>query len=432
MRTTTLTGCGERGLAAIFVVLTALTNASLAGDWPQWLGPNRNGVSEEVVEAWRKFPKAKWKRTTASGFGCPVVADGIVYVHTSVPKEDKEEVIAIDAATGEDRWTDSYPRAVFRSQLGVGPRATPSVIKGKLVTTGITGIITGYDAKSGKRLWQINPWEDLKIPRPNFGVCASPVIVDDRLVVAVGGEGASIVAYDVETGKEAWKTLDEPAGSASPIVVTRGDGDEKRNEVVVQTTLRLVSLNPKDGSIYWEHPLVFQPSGVSPTSLVLRNVLICSTQDTGTLALKIPGKDETAPPALEWWKQDLASYFSTGSLDAKGRAFIVTNQVMPLPRADVRCVDVKSGDEKWVKTGLGYFHIGIITLADGKLLTLDDAGTLLLAEPTDTEFKELARAKVCGGTFCNPVLSNGSLFVRDSDDIACFDLREKAEEPAKE
>lgn len=174
--------------------------------------------------------------------------------------------------------------------------------------------------------------------------------------------------------------LDEPAGAASPIVFNNTDGAEMRTEVIVQTTLRLVGLSPADGKILGTSS-VFEPSGVSPTSLVVGNQLICSTQDTGTLSLLLPAIGTTNVPTLQWWKQDLSSYFSTGSVGANGLAYIVTNQVMPLPRADVRCVDIKSGEEKWVKENLGYFHLGIIRLSDGKLLTLNDAGTVVLSEP---------------------------------------------------
>jgi outer membrane protein assembly factor BamB len=389
-------------------------------------------VSSEKVSVWTKFPKASWKRTTASGFGTPVVADGILFVHTVGGGKDEEEVIAVDVKTGEDLWHDVYPRSPFRSQLGSGPRATPMVANGKLYTTGITGVISCYEAKTGKRVWQMNPWEDLKIPRPGFGVCASPVVVADRIIIPVGGEGASIVAFDAQTGKEVWKQFDEPAGAASPTVVTRGEGSEARKEVVVQTTLRLVGLDPVDGKVHWEHPLVFEPSGVTPTSLALGDLLICSTQDTGTMALKMPTGSESTPPSQEWWKQDLSSYFSTGSLDPNGRVFLITNQVMPLPRADLKCLDAKTGEELWTKTGMGYFHFGIITLADGKLLTLDDAGTLILAEPGEKEFKELARATVCGGSFCNPVLADGRLYVRDSKEIRCYRIPLEGETPEVE
>jgi len=403
------------------LILAASTTAE-AGDWPQWLGPNRNGVAVETVAAWKEFPAARWKRATASGFSVPVVVNGILYVHASVAEKDEEEVIAVDVRTGQDLWTDRYARSAYRSALGVGPRATPSVVDGHLITTGITGVISCYEARTGKRQWQMNPWETLKIPRPNFGVCASPVATEGKLFVAVGGEGASVVAYDLKTGEQVWQALDEPAGSASPLVVTRDVDGKTQTELVVQTTLRLVGMSPRDGTVNWEHPLVFQPSGVSPTSLVLNDRLICSTQDTGTLTLKLPTETSSTSPQLEWWNQELSSYFSTGTVGSQDRVYLVTNQVMPLPRADVRCLDVKTGRERWIRKGLGYFHVGLIMLSDGKLLLLDDAGNLLLMQPGDESLEELCRAKVCGGTFCNPVLADGCVFVRDSKEVVCYPL----------
>ncbi|MFO1002368.1 MAG: PQQ-binding-like beta-propeller repeat protein [Planctomycetaceae bacterium] len=413
----------SHNLCQTVLLLIAIPSGGLmASDWPQWLGPMRNGVSSETIKPWSEFPEAAWIRETANGFSVPVVADGMLFVHAAVPDKDEEEVIAVDAKTGKDLWHDFYSRAPYSSQLGNGPRATPSVVDGRLFTTGITGVISCYEASTGKRQWQMNPWEDLKVPRPGFGVCASPVVVRGKLIVAVGGEGVSIVAYDTETGKESWRALDEPAGAASPVIFNNGNGAEMRTEVVVQTTLRLVGLSPEDGTILWEHPLVFEPSGVSPTSLIVGNQLICSTQDTGTLSLQLPAVGTTNVPVLQWWKQDLSSYFSTGSVGSEDLAYIVTNQVMPLPRADVRCVNIKSGEQKWVRENLGYFHLGIIRLSDGKLLTLNDAGTVTLFEPGEKELVELARGKACGGTFSNPILSNGYLYVRDGKGVSCFNL----------
>ncbi|MBM4074395.1 MAG: hypothetical protein FJ267_01970 [Planctomycetes bacterium] len=123
-----------------------------------------------------------------------------------------------------------------------------------------------------------------------------------------------------------------------------------------------------------------------------------------------------------WWNEKLSSYFSTGSVGGDDRVFLITNTIMPLPRADLLCLDSQSGDELWKKQGLGYFHAGIIVTANDKLLILDDAGNLILAEANRQGYQELSKSKVCGGTFCNPTLADGYVVVRDGQEVVCLNL----------
>ncbi|MGE3314810.1 MAG: PQQ-binding-like beta-propeller repeat protein [Planctomycetaceae bacterium] len=403
---------------AVLLFVAAFAKSAPAGDWPQWLGPSRNGTSSEVVAPWSEAPKVLWKHPVGSGFSTPVIADGKFFVHAQEGTKDAEEVIAIDIASGKVAWRKSYERTTYRSALGAGPRATPMVHEGRLYSYGITGTLSCFDADKGSLVWQAQPFSDLKASVPDFGVCSSPIAVGNKVIVPVGGPGSAVVAYDAATGSIAWKGLDEPGCSASPITIKTGSGESERTDIVVQTTLRIVGLNPDDGAIRWEHPLVFQPSGVSPTPLMVGDSLVCTTQDTGTLALKF-GKEKN--PTTPWWQHDWSSYFSTGAAGAEGEVYVVTNLVMPLPRADLRCIEITSGKEKWRKESLGYFHIGVILTGDRKLLLLDDGGNLTLAE-TEKGFKQLARAKICGGTFVNPVLSNGKLFARDGKEVVCVEL----------
>ncbi len=409
----------------VFVVLVTASitfnNSTQAGDWPQWLGPTRNGVTTEVIEPWSESPPLQWSHPVGNGFSVPVVAAGIVYVHAAVKGEQAEQVTAFDLKSGDEKWTQKYARATFGSALGVGPRATPSVVDGHLVTFGITGELVCFNAKTGEKLWQINPYADNNIPLPGFAVCSSPLVIKDRIYIPIGGAEMAIAAYDLNTGKLVWTALDEPASSASPISWSRQENGESVLDIVVQTTLRIVGLDPDNGNVRWEHPLVFQPSGVSPTPLVTQDRLICTTQDTGTLAIESQVQSGGEMPQA-WWKQDLTSYFSTGTLGQNDQMFLVTNVLMPLPRTDVRCVNSKTGEELWHQKGLGYFHVGLIATANHRLLMLDDAGTLVLAESTPTGFQELSNAKVCNGTFVNPVLSEGLLIVRDDKEIRCLKL----------
>ncbi|MBX3442299.1 MAG: PQQ-like beta-propeller repeat protein [Planctomyces sp.] len=403
-------------------LLLAVVREAPAGDWPQWLGPRRNGVSEEIVAPWETPPEAAWRKTIGSGFSSPVVAHGLVFVHAGVAeRDDREVVLAFDAVTGEVKWSDEHDRPRYRSDLGNGPRATPLVVEGRLYTFGISGVLSCYDAVSGDRQWQINPYDALQATRPGFGVCSSPVVVENRVIVPLGGAGSAVAAFDANTGELAWKELDEPAGTASPVVLRRGAGDSQRAEVVVQTTLRLLGLNPADGSILWEHPLVFQPSGVSPTPLTIGDFLVSSTQDTGSLALELPTGGEPAPH-LKWWNQDLGSYFSTGTVDGRGGVLLITNAQMPLPRADLHSVDLATGETRWTQKGLGYFHLSLIRTGDGKVLLLDDGGNLVLASIAGDRFEVLSKAKVCRGTFVNPAFANGRLYARDASELVCVPL----------
>lgn len=401
------------------------TGTADAADWPQWLGPSRNGTTNQTVAAWSEPPRVVWRHAVSMGFSSPVVADGKVFVHTTIAEANEEEVLAIDARTGDVVWRDRYPRARYGDALGAGPRATPTVAEQRLYTYGITGVLSCYDVLSGERLWQVKPYEDFNAPLPNFGVCSSPVVAAGNVIVLVGGPGSAAVAYDAESGGLVWQALDEPVGSASPIVITRGKGNDKRTELVVQTTLRMVGLNPDNGSVNWEHPIVFQPSGVSPTPLAVGETLVCTTQDTGTMALTLP-TDVDAAAEVKWWKQDLASYFSSGTLGPDNLVYIVTNLVMPLPRADIRCLDLATGQQLWHEPGLGYFHVGVIRTGDSKLFLLDDAGNLILAEAGRDGYRELARSQVCRGTFANPAFADGRVYVRDDRKLICVELSGQA------
>jgi len=244
----------------------------------------------------------------------------------------------------------------------------------------------------------------------------------------VGGADFAIAAYDVASGKLAWKALDEPAGSASPTLLRTGPKGADR-EVVAQTTLRMVGLDPADGKVRWEQPLVFEPSGVSPTPFAVGDLMLCTTQGSGTLAIELPGKGR-AVPNLKWTKADFSGYFSTGTKGPEGTALIVTNALAPVPRADLRCLDTAHGDELWHKGGLGYFHVGVLATANGKLLLLNDAGDLTLAEVTRKGYRQLAKSHVCHGTFCNPALAGGRLYVRDDKEVICLDLNAPAKTAA--
>ncbi|WP_020476040.1 PQQ-binding-like beta-propeller repeat protein [Zavarzinella formosa] len=401
-------------------LLLMVAPVALAGDWPQWLGPKRDGGTDEKVKAWEEAPKVLWKLPVGAGHSVPVVADGRVFVHAQLPGKEAEEVIAVDATTGKEIWRQNYTRAPYKSVLNTGPQSTPVVSGGKLFTFGITGVLTCFDASGGKQLWQTDVYKTFKADLPRFGVCCSPLVVGNRVLVPVGGKGAGVVAFDTEKGAVQWQALDDPASTASPVLVAGINGPD----VVFMTSLRLVALNPLDGEVSWEYPLVFQPAGASPTPLVVGDKLFASTMTNGTTAIRI-GKKEDKPAADQVWQEkEMKGYFSSGTSANKERLYLITNTLKPIPSAALTCVDLKTGKQLWARRGVGYFHAAPLRTGDGNLLVLSDSGSLTLVADDPKEYRELARAKVCGGTLTGMAFSDGKLFVRDAKEVTALRLND--------
>jgi outer membrane protein assembly factor BamB len=282
-----------------------------------------------------------------------------------------------------------------------------------------------YEVEKGKRLWQIDLYKHTKADLPSFAVCCSPLVVGNRVIVSVGGKGRCVVALHADTGAVAWQSLDDPASTSSPLLFTGGGRSPGATpDVVFMTPLRLVGLDPIDGSLRWQHSMVFQPKGTSPTPVALGNKLVASSQAHGAVSVQISTKDDTLLAEPAWQNQDLKSYFSSG-VAAGGLVFLVTNVIQPLPAAAIDCIEAKTGQRLWSKEKVGYFHAGLIRTGDGKLLVLNDSGVLTLLEVDSRGAKELARAKVCGGTLVSPALANGRLYARDDRELICVQLTAK-------
>jgi outer membrane protein assembly factor BamB len=407
-----------------FAVLLACGAAVRAAEWPQWLGPKRDGSTTEKVAPWKEkeTPKVLWREAVGQGFSCPVVAGGRVFVHACVPDKEEEEVSARDAATGKLLWRDVYSRPTFQSVLGNGPRATPTVAGKRLFTMGINGVLSCYEVEGGKRLWQVNLYQQFKAELPNFACCCSPLVVGNRVIVSVGGKGRCVVALHADTGEVQWQALDDAASTSSPVLFTGGERPRgAAPDVVFLTPLRLVALDPLDGTLRWEHPMVFQPAGTSPTPVAIGDKLVASTQAHGAVAVRVGKKDDKSAAEAAWQDKEIKSYFSSG-VSAGDLLVLVTNTVEPLPAAALACLDAGTGKQLWTREKVGYFHAGVIRTGDGRLLVLNDSGVLTLLEPDAKACRELARAKVCGGTLVSPALADGKLFVRDDKEVICLQL----------
>jgi outer membrane protein assembly factor BamB len=412
-----------RPMLAALVTLT-LANLASAGDWPQWLGPNRDGVSPEVVKPWTGDPKVLWRVPVGDGHSSPIVAKGKVYLHSRVPGRDEEQLQQFDAVTGKPGgFTAVHARAAFTTPFGTGPRATPLVTPdGAVVSLGATGVLA-YDVPApsagSAKAWNTNVLEQFKAPNLRFGVSASPLFESGLILVAVGGKGAGVVAYK-PNGEVAWKALNDPASYAAPVAFDAGG----QRQAVFLTAEAVESLDPKTGNLHWRYPFRDLLSESSTTPVKMGDLLIVSSVTVGSAGLRLTAKD--GKPAVEqaWKNPNLTCYFSTPLPVGDKHVFAVTGSLAGAmkPEATLQCVEAATGKSLWSRPKVGRYHAALIRTGDGKVLMLEDTGDLVLIDPDPAAYKELARSKVCGQTWAHPALADGRLYLRDDKELICLQL----------
>lgn len=392
---------------------------SSAADWPQWLGPNRDGTSSAKIAPWTTAPSVVWRVPVGEGHSSPVVAHGKVYLHDRVAGKEEERITVFNAKTGEREQEHVHPRVPYTGQFGSGPRGTPAVADdGQIVSLGIAGVLSA----DGKNSWSIDTLKQFNVANLRFGVSASPLIDGDRVIAHVGAKGASLVAFDRKTGSVAWQSQDDAASYAAPIIT---DHAGKRC-LITLTSAGVVALNPSDGSLLWRHPFkdLLQESSATPCRS--GELLIVSSVTLGSMALKLTEKDGKPAAEQAWRNPALCCYFSTPVPVGKDNLYMVTgsltNVMRGQPQADLCCVETTTGKLLWKKEKVGKYHASLVRTGDDKLLMHSDGGELMLLDPNASEYRELSRATICGPTWAHPALADSRLYVRDEKELICIQL----------
>ncbi len=401
----------KRSLLAV-VALPALVAAA---DWPQFLGPTRDGHSPEtgLVRSFpKKGPPVVWEREVGEGYSGPVIAGGRLVMFHRVKDEDVVE--CLDAATGKPLWKFPYATE-YSDQLGKGdgPRSTPLIAGGRVCTLAADGRLHCLDLESGKKVWMRDLHADYRVPQNYFGVGTSPIVEGENVVVNVGGRGG-IVALNKDTGKEAWKTGDDPPSYSSPVAATF---DGKRR-LVFLTRTGLVLLDPSTGRALhrkrWRARMDASVNAAVPL-VVGDEIFISSSYDTGGTVLRV-GRDSLESV----WEGDesLSTHYNTAVHHA-GRLYGFHGRQEQ--GTEFRCVAWKTGKVRWSKEGFG---CSSILAADGLLFVLSEEGELVVVEPTPEQYREKARATVLSGPVrAHPALSGGRLYARDNKKLVCWDLK---------
>lgn len=384
-----------------------------AQDWPQWLGPTRDGKIDDTIEPWKKPLEAVWSVPVGDGHSSPIVAQGMVFLHHKPGNSDEETLTAWDLS-GKKVWEVTNPRDPFKSEFGVGPRATPSYSDGKIYSLGVTGILICRDAATGKEIWSKPLLAEFKAKNLYFGVSSSPLVDGNYVYVMPGGELGSIVALNKKTGDLVWKSGTDRASYSSPTITVL----EGRKLLVFQTERGVVGLDPATGKEQFRIPLKDLLNESSTTPVRIGDMLFASSVTFGSIGIKLSA---TEPVASQAWKNNkLTCYFGT-PVEFDGSLYAVTGQIVN-PTATLHCIDPKTGQSLWSKKGVGTYHATLLRTRE-KLLILEEKGDLVMVQPSKEGYQELARSPLCKMTWAHPAYAQGMLFIRDSQELKAIKLK---------
>jgi outer membrane protein assembly factor BamB len=405
-----------RTSAALTMAWAILAPAATAGDWPQILGPLRNGQAqdEKLSSAWpADGPRLLWKMDVGHGYaGVAVSADRVVLFHR---RGDQLLGETLDAATGKPLWKVAFATK-YASSIAAddGPRCVPLIHAGQVFLLGPKGELQCVELATGKTLWFRNLYTDFKAPDGYFGAGSSPIIEGDKLLINVGGApGAGLVALSPADGQTLWKSTDEAASYSSPVAATV-DGVR---HVIFVTRLNVLSVDPRTGAVRFRFPFGARgPTVNAANPLVLDDHLFVSASyGVGAQWAKIDARQAT-----EVWASDtvMSSQYAT-CVEAGGMLYGIDGR-QDVGVARLRCFDPRDGKIRWTEERFG---MATLMKADGKLLIMKIDGQLILAEPSAEEFKPLARGQLFGDTVqALPALANGRFLARDTGTLKAFAL----------
>ena len=389
---------------------TAAAHAS-RNYWTNFRGPNRDGRYEEL-QVLTEWPASglvpMWKQPIGVGYASFVIADG--RAHTIEQRRGQEVATAYDVATGREVWKQGWS-AQYSDSTGDGPRATPTWNDGRIYALGATGELRCLDAKTGAVAWGRNILTENQAPNLSWAMAASPLVVDDKVIVLPGGaNGKSVVAYNKLTGAPVWKSQNDPQAYVSPMLATLAG----RRQIVVVSASRVMGLAPEDGSLLWSHAWDTDMGiNVSQPIIVDKNrFFISSGYGKGAALIEITGGGKNFEARKLWENINMKNKFNSSVLHE--------GHVYGLDEGILTCLDVNTGERKWKGGRYGY---GQVILASGHLIVSSDAGELALVKATPQQYAEVARFPALEGKTWNyPAVAGGRLFVRNATQMAAYNI----------
>jgi outer membrane protein assembly factor BamB len=398
--------------------LVCLAAGSLArgDDWPNWRGPNRDGISKE--KGWSttwpaEGPKQLWKKSIGIGFASMAVSGGRVYAMGNA--SDTDTLFCFDAVTGNEVWKQSYACPLYAKLHEGGPCSTPTVDGDAIYTFSKNGDAIRFDKATGKIVWQKNLVKELGVENLTWYFAGSVVPSGDLVVISAGTSGVGLKKSD---GSVAWKSGTEACGYATAVPATLSG---KKCFALVGCK-EIFGIDPADGKVLWHNswPAYQNINATDPIVVDSDKLFVSTGYNLGCALWKI-GADGTVSDV--WRNKNMSNQFNACVLwDGYLYGFNGNIGMSGPGNGKLTCMDVKTGDVKWSQGGLG---TGSLMLADGKLIVLGERGKLVIAAASPDGYKEIASAEiVTGKCWTAPVLANGLLYARNAPgDLVCVDLR---------
>lgn len=398
----------------LLIGLLGWSAAPAGGEWPQWRGSNRDGVSGEsgLLKQWpAEGPPLVWKTSVAGqGYSSLSISEGRIF--TQGARGDREFVIAIDVATGKLLWETVSGRR-FGNNRGDGPRGTPTLDGDRLYALGANGDLSCLEISTGRKIWAVNLLEEFGGSNIRWGISESPLVLGDRVLVNAGGPDSSIVALNKMDGSLIWKSQSDKAGYSSAVPLEINGV----TQAIFFTGIRALGVDVDDGRLLWEYGQVSNRTANIATPIVHGNrVFVSSDYGTGCALLEIKRNGNGFRAEEIYFNQNMKNHHSS--------SILVGEVLYGYSSAILTALRFDTGEVLWKNRSVGK---GSLVYAEGHLYCFSQNGVVGLVEASPEGYREKGRFSIPQGSlpsWSHPVISDGRLYLRDQDDLYCFDIRE--------